>query len=159
MPARRRAWLRTHSNRRDHTVKIFQSDPTRYEGVRPINIYMVRTLFALIFLFVGFDSWSAILRHEGAWDPMRGAALAMFASYALLSILGVFRPLKMLPIFAFVITYKTIWLLVVAYPLWAAGALVGSPSEGMARVFIWIPLAMVAMPWRYFFRTYVHSGK
>lgn len=134
---------------------IFRSNTERYEGVRPLNIYALRTLFLLIFLFVGFDSWSALLKHEGAWDPMRAAALSMFASYSLLSILGVFRPLKMLPIMIFMVVYKSIWLLFVAYPLWSAGKLAGSPVEGMARVFMWVPVAIVAVPWKYALDKYV----
>ncbi|HJQ36431.1 MAG TPA: hypothetical protein VKB93_04785 [Thermoanaerobaculia bacterium] len=130
----------------------FIPNTERYEGVRPINIYLLRTFFLLIFLFVGFDAWSAIVRHQGAWDPMKAAAVSMFASYATLSILGVFRPLKMLPVLVFVIVYKVIWLSVVAYPLWAANRLAGSPAEGMARVFAWVLLIIPAIPWKYFVR-------
>lgn len=134
---------------------VFRSDAQRYEGVRPINIYMLRTLFVLIFLFVGYDSWSVLLKHQGAWDPMRAAAWSMFAAYSLLSLLGVFRPLKMLPIVLFVIAYKSIWLLFVAWPLWSAGQLAGSPAEPMAKVFMWVPLALVLVPWKYVFQKYV----
>lgn len=129
--------------------------PERYEGVWPIHIYLLRTLFLLIFLFVGYDSWSVLLKHEGAWDPMRAAAWSMFAAYSLLSILGVFRPLKMLPIVIFVIAYKSIWLLFVAYPLWASGQLAGSPAEGMTKVFLWVPVAIAMVPWKYVLDKYV----
>ena len=138
---------------------VFRSNTERYEGVRPVQIYALRTLFLLMFLFVGFDSWSALLQHQGAWDPMRSAALCMFASYSLLSILGVFKPLKMLPIMVFMVVYKTIWLLFVAYPLWAAGQLAGSPVERMARIFMWVPLAIVAVPWKYVLDKYVLNRK
>jgi hypothetical protein len=138
---------------------VFRPNAERYEGVRPIHIYLLRTVFLLIFLFVGYDSWSTLIKHEGVWSPMRTAALSMFAAYSLLSILGVFRPLKMLPIMLFVIAYKTIWLLFVAYPLWASGQLAGSPAEGMARVFMWVPLAIVAVPWKYVLEQYVLNRK
>lgn len=134
---------------------VFRSNAERYDGVRPIHIYLLRTLYLLIFLFVGFDSWSALLKHEGAWNPMSAAALAMFASYSLLSILGVFQPLKMLPIVMFMVVYKSIWLLFVAYPLWASGQLAGSPAEGMTRVFMWVPVAMAMVPWKYVLEKYV----
>jgi hypothetical protein len=134
---------------------VFRSDAERYEGVRPVNVYLLRTVFLLIFLFVGYDSWSLLLKHHGGWDPMRAAAWSMFAAYSLLSILGVFRPLKMLPLMLFVVFYKSIWLLFVAYPLWAAGRLAGSPAEEMARVFMWVPVAIVAVPWKYVLDKYV----
>jgi hypothetical protein len=136
-------------------MTLFTPDHTRYEGVRPIQIYMMRTLFTLMFVFVSIDSWSALLGNDAEWTPMRAAALCMFASYALLSGIGIVRPLKMLPILVFMVLYKSLWLVVVAYPLWAAGTLAGSPSEGMARIFVWVPVAYLAVPWGYFFTTYI----
>jgi hypothetical protein len=35
---------------------IFEPDYERYEGVRPINIYLLRLLFLLIVVFVASDS-------------------------------------------------------------------------------------------------------
>jgi hypothetical protein len=79
----------------------------------------------------------------------------MWAAYAVLSILGVIHPLRWLPIVMFEILYKIIWLAVVAYPLWSAGKLAGSPAKGMTQAFLWVILPIVAMPWGYAFRTYV----
>lgn len=136
-------------------MKLFQRDFERYEGVRPIHIYLLRTLFLLMFLFVGYDSWSLLLRHDGPWDHVRAVAWCMFASYSFLAILGVFQPLKMLPLVLFVILYKSAWLFFVAYPLCAAGKLHGSPAEAMADIFMWVPAAFLIVPWGYVWRTYV----
>ncbi len=54
---------------------MFKPDYERYEGVRPINIYLLRLLFLLVVVFVASDSWSAILKHEGQRDHVRAAAL------------------------------------------------------------------------------------
>lgn len=134
---------------------IFRSNPARHEGVRPINIYGLRTFFLLIFLFVGFDAWSALLGHQGAWDPLRAAALCMFAGYSLLSGIGVFRPLLMLPVMVFMVVYKSIWLAVVAYPLWSDGALAGSSAEPMANIFVWVVVPILFVPWRHFWYKFV----
>jgi len=136
-------------------TKIFKPNYERYEGVRPINIFFLRLLFLLVFLFVGSDSWSAILTHRGPWDHVRAAALCMFAAYSALSIIGVFRPLKMLPIVLFEIFYKSLWLIVVAYPLWAADQLAGSPAEGMFKAFRGVPFFILITPWRYVLDKYV----
>lgn len=137
-------------------MNIFKPDE-RYEGVRPIQFYFLRLLFGLMFLFVGFDAWSGIVKHQGPWNPVSAAALCMFASYSTLSILGVFRPLKMIPILLFMVVYKSIWLSIVAYPLWAAGKLAGSPAEGMANVFRWVAVVIVFMPWKYVFTRYFRA--
>ena len=39
--------------------------------------------------------------------------------------------------------------------MWSAGQLWGSPADGMTRVFLWVPLLIVAVPWGYVLDTYV----
>lgn len=140
-------------------MNLFRPDHERYEGVRPINVYLLRILFLLVFLFVSYDSWRAILTHQGPWDHLRAAAICMFAAYALLSLIGVFHPLKMLPLVLFEVVFKILWLIVVAYPLWSAGKLKGSPAEGMTYVFLWVVLPIVATPWGYVLNRYILSRK
>ena len=134
---------------------IFKRNFDKYEGVRPINIYLLRLLFALVFLAVGSDSWGGILRHHGPWDPVRAAAVCMWAGYSVLSIFGVFQPLKWLPFVLFELVYKLTWLIAVAYPLWKAHALWGTPAGEIANAFLWFPLALFAVPWRYVLETYL----
>ena len=133
---------------------IFKPDHERYEGVRPINIWLLRLLFLLIVLFVVSDSWSAILNHKGPWDPVKAAAVCMWAAYSVLSIFGLINPLRWLPLVMFEIFYKLIWLVIVAHPLWSTNKLAGSPAEEMTYAFVWVILPIVAMPWSYAIRTY-----
>jgi len=137
---------------------VFKRDYKKYDGVPRINIYLLRLLFTLMFLFLSYDSWRHIFNHTGPWDSVNAAAWCMWGSYSIISFIGIIRPLKMLPIVLFEIVYKVAWLIVVAYPLWVKSELIGSPVEGTARIFIWVIFPIVAMPWRYFFRTYI-SGK
>ncbi len=134
---------------------VFRRDYKRYDGVPKINIYLLRLLFTLMFLFLTYDSWTHILNHTGPWDNANAAAWCMWGSYSVISFIGILRPLRMLPIVLFEIVYKTAWLFVVAYPLWMKNELIGSPAEGMTRVFVWVVFPIVAMPWRYFFRTHI----
>lgn len=138
---------------------IFKPNHERYEGVRPINIYLLRLIYFLVAVFVATDSWSGILKHEGPWDPVRAAAICMWAAYPVLSIFGLIHPLRWLPIVMFEILYKIIWLVVVAYPLWSANQLAGSSAEEMTNVFKWVLLPIVAVPWGYAFRTYVWPSR
>ena len=43
----------------------------------------------------------------------------------------------------------------VAYPLWRAGTLAGSPAEELTGVFLWTPLLVLTVPWGYVYREYV----
>jgi hypothetical protein len=61
----------------------------------------------------------------------------------------------MLPLMLFVIIYKVSWLSIVAYPLWSAGQLAGSPAEPMATAFVWVVLCIAATPWKHALDEYV----
>jgi hypothetical protein len=139
--------------------KIFGPDYERWDGAPRINIYLLRLLFILMLVFLGKDSWTSIFTHKGAWNPMDAMAWCIWASYSVLSILGIIHPLKMLPIVMLEIMYKVIWLILVAYPLWSSGQLAGSPAEGMTNSFLYVVLPILAMPWKYFFKKYVLVSK
>lgn len=135
----------------------FKPDYERYEGVRPIQVWGLRLGYVLVFVFVGYRSWTGILSHHGSWDPVRAAAVCMWASSSLLSLIGVLHPLKMLPVFLFEIGYKLLWLAVVAWPLWSANQLAGSPAEELTHAFLVVVLPVVGIPWGYVFRKYIWS--
>jgi len=137
---------------------IFQADG-RYEGVRRINVYLVRLVFVLMFFVLGKDTWTHILTHQGPWEPINAMAWCVWTAFATLAGLGIIRPLKMLPILLLEIFYKILWLILVAYPLWSQGTLVGSPAEGITSGFLWVILPIVAVPWRYVLVNYIYNPK
>ncbi len=105
---------------------IFTPNYIKYEGVRPINIYLLRLLYFLMFVGVGLQTWATIIKHQGPWDYTRAVAFCVWAAYPTLSIFGLIRPLRWLPIVIFMIFYKTLWVIAVAYPLWRAGSRITS---------------------------------
>ena len=142
---------------------IFARDYVRYEGVRPFNIGLLRLVYFLMAAFVAPVAWRELLTHEGPWNPTHAAAWCVWATYPALAVLGLIHPLRMLPLMLFTIGYKTLWLYFVAYPLWRANTLIGSPAEEMTKAFMWLPLLLLGMPWKYIYNTYVklpkHSAK
>jgi len=136
-------------------IAVFQRDD-RYEGVRRINIYLLRLLYTLMFFVLGKDTWTHIFTHRGSWDPTDAMVWCVWSAFATLAGLGIIRPLKMLPILLLEIFYKVLWLVIVAYPLWSENRLDGSPAEGMTSAFLWVLLPIVAVPWGYVFVNYIH---
>jgi TRAP-type C4-dicarboxylate transport system permease small subunit len=134
---------------------IFQRDD-QYEGVRKINIYLLRLVFILMFFVLGWDTWTHIFTHQGPWEPMNAMAWCVWTAFATLAGLGIVRPLKMLPILLLEIFYKVLWLIIVAYPLWSKGKLAGTPAEGVTSAFLWVILPIFAVPWGYVFVNYVY---
>jgi hypothetical protein len=137
---------------------IFQPG-AQYEGVRPIQIYLLRLVFILMFFVLGKNTWTHILTHQGSWDPTDAVAWCVWTAFATLAGLGILRPLKMLPILLLEVLYKVLWLLIVAYPLWSTGTLAGSSAEGATSAFLWVVLPIIAIPWVYAFRSYVYEWK
>lgn len=138
---------------------FFKPNYEHYEGVRPVNIYLLRLFYFLMAIFVATDSWRLLFNHEGPWDRYRAMTVCVLAAYPTLAVFGVFRPLRWLPIMIFMIFYKTLWLITFAYPLWRANELAGSPSAEMAGVFFAAPFIALIVPWKYVFENFVYNPK
>jgi hypothetical protein len=131
----------------------------KYDGVRPIHIYLLRLLYILMFCVLGKETWTKILTHQGPWDPVEAVNWCVWTAFATLAGLGILRPLKMLPMVLLEIFYKLLWLLLVAYPLWRNGTLWTSPASATAAPFLWVILPIVAVPWGYAFATYIYTPR
>lgn len=140
-------------------TKIFKPDYENFEGVRPINIYVLRLFFALMFFMMGYTAWLHIFSHKGEWEPINAVTWCVWATYATISVIGIYNTLRMLPIVLFMTFYKMLWLIVVAFPLWRKGSLKGSPSEELANIFIWAIIPILFFPWKYFYKTYIIPSK
>ncbi len=112
-------------------------------------------MFLLMAVVLGKDVWTYILSHQGIWNPTEAMAWVVWASFSMLAILGIVNPLRMLPVVMLEIIYKLLWLGIVAYPSWKSNQPMDATTEQMTNGFLWVVLPIVAMPWRYFFRTYV----
>jgi hypothetical protein len=145
----------------------FQPDDERYEGVRPVIVFVLRLGYLLVFVTVGNIASKRLANCPGSCDPLQAVALSMWAAHSLLSLIGVFKPLAMLPLVLFEIVYKVIWLVVVALPLWSANRLEGSPAEGLTYSFLPVVVPIVLVPWPFVFRKYfqrrnqphIHKGE
>ena len=134
---------------------LFARDPARHDGVRPINVFMLRVIYLLMCTMMARTAWSSILSHQGAWEPYRAMGDCVWAAYGTLALLGLLQPLRMLPIVLFMIFYKSLWLAVVALPLLRAGTLAGSSAEELTWIFLAAPVFALCVPWGYAVRQYV----
>ena len=139
------------------TVPAIFRPARQYDGVRPINIYLLRLLYVLMFFVLGKQTWTHILTHRGMWEPIDAIAWCVWTAFATLAGIGIVRPLKLLSVVLLEIFYKLLWLLLVAYPLWSRGTLAGSPAEEITSEFLWVILPIVAMPWGYVFKNYIYD--
>ncbi|NGZ84979.1 hypothetical protein [Duganella aceris] len=118
------------------------------------RLYMLRIVYLIIAVGLGLVIWPGVIHHEQPWSVAQGFVNCMLAAFGLLCALGIRYPLQMLPVLLWELTWKTIWLLVVALPAWRAGPLDQAMMENLFAVGI-VVIIPIAMPWGYLIEKYL----
>jgi hypothetical protein len=127
--------------------------PTILE-VSLFRLYTLRVAYLIMSAGIGVFYWPSVIHHSNEFAATRGIQFALLGGLGLTAALGLRYPLKMLPILLFELTWKAIYLIAFALPLWSSHQISESTAEDIKSVLmvvIFIPL----IPWRYVFRHYV----
>lgn len=113
-----------------------------------VRLYVLRATYLFVAAGIALTIWPRLLSPPPQWPLMNGVVCALLGAVSVLALLGLRHPLLMLPILLFELTWKAIWLALVALPLWRADAL---DAAAMATVRDCVPalILLVAIPWRY----------
>ena len=87
------------------------------------RLNLLRAFYLLVAVGLALSWEPSMLDHTDSWAQRRGELGAMLIGLAILCLVGLRYPLQMLPLLIFELVWKSIWLLVIAYPLWQAGAI------------------------------------
>ena len=120
------------------------------------RLYVLRALYMFIVVGMGVYMWPAVLDPHKHWGLMQGQASCMLAAFSLACALGLRYPLQMLPVLLWEVTWKTLWLALVALPAWRAGHL-DEPMKATIFAVSLVVLVYLAIPWPYVFRHYVKA--
>jgi hypothetical protein len=120
-----------------------------------LRLYVLRGLYAFIVVGLGVMIWPTLLSHGPAWPLMNSVVSAMLGAVSLLALIGIFQPLRMLPLLFFELVWKALWLLLVALPLWAGDGIDPRTMQTVVDCLVGVVLVPIAMPWGYFFRRYL----
>lgn len=118
------------------------------------RLYLLRATYLLIAVGLGSEIWPAILHHARPWDVMQGVACCLLAAVTVLAAIGLRYPLQMLPLLFFEMVWKSLWLIVVAMPLWAASTM-DADTWDTAQACLMGIIFPIVIPWRYVFANYV----
>ena len=86
--------------------------------VSTLRLYLLRAMY--VFMFVGL----AVFKLPGIFNPPENLSttgsvvLSVLGAIALLAVLGIRYPVKMLPLLLFELLWKIIWVLAFGLPLW-----------------------------------------
>lgn len=121
------------------------------------RLYVLRAMYLLLVVGIGTMILPLLLDAPESAEHFRGVTWCLLISIALLSLVGVRHPLRMLPILFFEFTWKAVWLLAVGVPLWRSGQLEGAYLETWYANLFGVAIVPLAIPWGWVWRTYVRA--
>ena len=122
------------------------------------RLNVMRAFFALLFLERGYRIAARLLSGGPALGTFDGVAYAFWGTLALLALVGIRYPLKMVPLLLVFLVYKLLWLLIVALPLWAAGAEFDPAMRQFAiAMVVGLVIDLLVIPWGYVAANYVRA--
>jgi len=124
------------------------------QQVSLVRLYTLRLSYLILAAGLGTYIWPSVVHHSPEFALTQGIRFSLLAGLGLSAVLGFRYPLKMLPLLIFELTWKAIYLLAFALPLWRShqiDANTAADIRGVVMVVIFLPL----IPWGYVWREYV----
>lgn len=122
--------------------------------VSTFRLYLLRATYLLIVVGLGMQVWPEVLQHAKL-SLMDGVVDSMLAAISIMALLGIRYPLQMLPLLLFELTWKSIWLIAFALPLWSAQDIDAGTRETIKACLMGIVIFPISIPWGYVFAHYV----
>ena len=122
------------------------------------RLYILRAMYVFTVVGLAIEKLPALL-HPANLPPGDSVILSVLGATALLAVVGIRYPIKMLPLLFFELVWKSIWVLVFGLPLLLSGRLDPSVSFGgtetLIACLVGIVLVPLVVPWGYVFKQYV----
>jgi hypothetical protein len=129
------------------------SSATKLE-VSLFRLYTLRAAYFVMAAGLGAFIWPAVFHHTNEFAITRGIQIALLAGLGASAALGLRYPVQMLPVLLFEFTWKAIYLLAFALPLWSAHQINRATAEDIKSVLM-VVILVPLIPWRYVFSHYV----
>jgi hypothetical protein len=118
------------------------------------RLYTLRASYFVMAAGLAVFVWPSVLHHSSAFALTAGVRVALLAGLGATAALGLRYPVQMLPILLFELTWKAIYLIAFAFPLWSAHQITAAAAEDIKAV-LWVVIFIPLIPWRYVFSQYV----
>jgi hypothetical protein len=118
------------------------------------RLYTLRASYFVMAAGLGVFVWPSVFQHTSAFALTAGVRIALLAGLGATAALGLRYPVQMLPILLFELTWKAIYLIAFAFPLWSAHQITAAAAEDIKAV-LWVVIFIPLIPWRFVFAQYV----
>jgi hypothetical protein len=125
--------------------------------VSTFRLYLLRASYLFVVVGLGFMIWPGILDHTPSWTLMRTVVHAMLGAVSILCVIGVFHPLRMIPVLLFELTWKALWLVAFALPLWRADRLDPQTMTSVGECVFGVVVVSLVLPWGHVWRRYLRG--
>lgn len=119
-----------------------------------LRLYTLRACYLILAAGLGTYVWPAVIHHTPQLAAPRGIELSLFAGLGAIALLGLRYPVKMIPIMLFELTWKAVYLIAFALPLWRAHQITPAVAEDLSAVLV-VVVFLPLIPWVYVWREYV----
>ena len=126
--------------------------------VSTFRLYLLRATYLLLAVGLGLMVWPRLIGHTTAWALKNGDTFALLSGVQILALLGLRYPLKMVPLLLFELTWKSVWLLTIAFPLWRANEIDAGTAESIKACGMGVIICLVAVPWRHVLLKFVSES-
>jgi hypothetical protein len=128
--------------------------------VSTFRLYLLRAMY--LFMAVGLAIFKLpALRHPETLSPQDSVVLSVLGAFALLAVLGIRYPLKMLPLLLFEFVWKSIWVVAFGLPLLLSAELDPNTSFGgtetLVNCLLGVVLVPIVTPWGYVLKQYLKA--
>jgi hypothetical protein len=117
------------------------------------QLNLLRVGYLVMGVGLAVIKWPLLFDHE-PWGLAEGTKECLLIALSVLALLGIRYPLRMLPVLLFEVSWKLLWLGVVALPMWSDNRLEGA-TRTQADAVLWVVVIVAVIPWRYVFAQYV----
>ena len=120
------------------------------------RLYLLSAVYS--FMAVGLAIFELPrLLNPGNLSRLDSVVLSVLAAFALLAVLGIRYPLKMLPLLLFEFVWKAIWVLAFGLPLLLSGRLDPNTTATLAACLMGVVLVPLVVPWGYVLEHYLRA--
>jgi hypothetical protein len=126
--------------------------------VSTLRLYLLRGMYLLITAGLGITIWPWIIAPPDTVANANTVIRALLGALAILSILGLKYPLRMLPLLLFELLWKLIWVIAFALRMWLSTGLDEYAAETLLACLMGVVLVPIVVPWGYVFKHYVRAA-
>jgi len=129
--------------------------------VSTFRLYLLRGMYVFMAVGLAIFKLAPALLHPENLLPQDSVVISVLGAFALLAVVGIRYPIKMLPLLFFEFVWKAIWVLAFGLPLLLSGGLDANVSFGgtetLINCLIGVVLVPLVMPWGYVLKQYLKA--